>query len=101
MFLGFTTEYVHLVLIQALVAAELDLVVAILEVHVIDGVTRVFAPITDLVTFERRAPTLGEANFAAEHLAARRRVEREKLAAGFLTPAAFIGRCRRFLHDNF
>lgn len=45
---GLRAKDVHLVLVQALLAAELELDIAVLEVHEVDRVPDVFAPLTDL-----------------------------------------------------
>lgn len=84
--LSFATENVHLVLIQTLVGTKLQLLLAVLKVHVVYGMSHVFAPIAHLfwvdngkvairigvqlqlfglnyrylVLFERRSSTLGD-----------------------------------------
>ena len=87
MFLRLLTEYVHLVLVQTLIRAELELLLAVLEVHVVHRVAHVFAPVADFVFLEGGAATLGEAELAAEHLAcARVRLQGEEFEPWFLTP---------------
>lgn len=82
-------EYLHFVLVKALVAAELKLVVAVLEVDVVDGVSDVSAPVADAVLLEGRSPALVETRLAAERFGlARRRFQGEQLQAQFQAPAA-------------
>jgi hypothetical protein len=49
-----------------LLPTKLELVVPVLEVYIVDGVSRVSAPITRLVALEAGAPTLREAHFRTE-----------------------------------
>lgn len=86
--LRLTAEDVHLVLIEALVAAKLQLLLAVLEIDVVDRVSDVLAPVAHLVLLEGGAPALREAQLGAERFASARRPEREQFHAHFLTPGA-------------
>lgn len=64
--LCFVAEYVHLILVETLIAAELQLLFAVLKVHIIDSMANVFTPVADLVLLEGRATALRETQFAAK-----------------------------------
>lgn len=88
--LRLAAENLHLVLVQTLVRAELQLRGAVLEVHVADRVPYVLAPIAGFGALERGAATLREARFGAVARTLRGgekfgRAERH----GTLAPAAF------------
>lgn len=59
-------EDVHLVLVEALVRAELELRCSVLEVYVGDGVSNVATPVTGFSPLECGSPRLTEAEFGAE-----------------------------------
>lgn len=61
-------KYVHLVLIEALITAKLQLVGSILKVNVVDRMTHMLAPVTNATFLESGPSTLVEAQFAAESL---------------------------------
>jgi hypothetical protein len=63
---------------------------SVLEVHVVDGMSDVPAPITSLVTFEVGATALREAHLGTERLLASRRLQGEELlvAGHLLAPGA-------------
>lgn len=61
---------VHFVLVETLVAAELQLLLTVLEIHVVDRVPDVFAPVANFVLFERGTATLRKAKLTAEGLLA-------------------------------
>lgn len=58
-------EYLHLVLVEALLRAELQLRGAILEVHIAHGVPHMLAPVAGLGLLERRATALRETRLRA------------------------------------
>lgn len=68
--LSLFAEYVHLVLIQTLVAAKLQLMIAVSEVDVVDSVPHMATPVARLVAFETGAATLCEAHLRTEQSAA-------------------------------
>lgn len=69
MCLRFATKYLHLVLIETFVWAELKLGRAIVEVHIGDGVADVFAKVARLGTLEGRPTPQWKAIFRAEERA--------------------------------
>lgn len=71
--------------LQLVAPAELQLVLAVLEVHVVHGMSDVSAPVTSLIPFEVGTPTLGEAHLGTERLLSSRRLQGEELlVAGHL-----------------
>lgn len=86
--LRLSAEDVHLVLVEAFVAAELQLLLAVLEVHIVDCVADVFAPVAHLVFLEGGPSALREAEFAAESLLPGCSLQREQLHAHLLAPRA-------------
>lgn len=54
-------EYLHFILIQTLVAAELQLGCTFLKVITNDSMTGLSAPVTSFGALESRTPTLGKA----------------------------------------
>jgi hypothetical protein len=65
--------------------AELQLVFAVLKVHVVHGMPDVSAPVTSLIPFEVGTPTLGEAHLGTERFLSSRRLQGEELlVAGHL-----------------
>lgn len=63
--LRFLAKYLHLVLVQAFVRAELQLRRAVQEVHVADGVPHVFAPVARFGALERGSAALRETGLGA------------------------------------
>lgn len=80
--LRFATEDLHFVLVQAFVRAELQLRRTVLEVHIADGVTHVFAPVARFRTLEGRAAALRETRFGAVARSVRRCQEIGRTEAG-------------------
>lgn len=84
------TEDMHLILVEALVGAELELCGSVLEVHVGDGVADVAAPVAGLGPLEGGPPRLAEAELGTElvsdGLVQRIRVRRY----GIVAPSAVI-----------
>lgn len=66
MLLRLAAEDVHLVVVEALVAAELQLIVAILEVNESQGLARGVAPVTQFGLLEGRMTHLNEAALTAQ-----------------------------------
>lgn len=64
--LSFVAKYLHLVLIETLVRAELQLGDTVLEVHVADGMSYVAAPVASFGPLERSSTALREARFRTE-----------------------------------
>lgn len=65
-------EDLHFVLVQAFVAAELQLRGAVLEVHITYSMADMAAPIAGLGSLEGGPSTLGETRFGAEAYPLRR-----------------------------
>jgi hypothetical protein len=86
MLLGFLAEDVHLVLVETFLAAKLQLLIAVCEVNVGDGVSHVLAPVAHFVVLERRPSRQREAEFAAEGLG--RPCRSEVLGARLEAPGA-------------
>lgn len=58
--LRLVAEYLHLVLVETLLRAELQLRGTVLKVHIADGVPHMLAPVAGLGLLERCAATLRE-----------------------------------------
>jgi len=92
--LRLVAEYLHLVLVEALLRAELQLGGAILEVHVAHRVADVLAPVAGLGLLEGRPPALGEAGFGAvSRSVATGQVIRRILRDRSMAPAAVAEVC--------
>lgn len=63
--LCFLTKYLHFVLVQAFVRTKLQLRRTIVEIHIANGMSDMFAPITRFSSFKRSSTTLWETGFGA------------------------------------
>jgi hypothetical protein len=69
--LCFAAKYLHFVLIQALIAAKLQLCRAIVEVDIADGIAHIFAKIACLGALKGRSSPENETIFRAKYSARR------------------------------
>lgn len=88
-------EDLHLVLVEALLRAELQLGGAVLEVHIANRMPDVLAPVAGFGLFEGCPPALGETGLRAVARAiAAGQVIRSVLRDRSMTPAAVVEVCR-------